>query len=58
MARLIAGCILLTGGFLWGMAAEFGQARAGLIDPLEDPDNDGCTTAEELGSDPVAGGEP
>lgn len=33
-----------------------GIAHAGKIDPTLDPDNDGCTTSEELGSDPALGG--
>lgn len=31
-------------------------AHAGNIDAAADPDNDGCTTAEELGVNPAAGG--
>jgi hypothetical protein len=33
-----------------------GTAHAGKVDPTVDPDNDGCTTDEELGSNQLLGG--
>mgnify|MGYP001566264611 CR=1 FL=1 len=54
--RNAAISLTILAGLLLLILADAGTAAAGSIDPALDPDNDGCTTGEELGTDPTLGG--